>query len=113
MAVRMAEASAPQAERKPPITLWWMTDGRRSRSELLLVGSTCERLGRDLLAFVMQPDRPAEDMAQLQSPDPLVVGVGLARERSGATEPLMIQKVCYFMNYRKMGMVVCRAKRSA
>jgi hypothetical protein len=43
MVVRMAEASAPQAERKPPMTLRWMTDGRRSRSELLLVGSTSSR----------------------------------------------------------------------
>ena len=25
--------------------------------------AACERLWRDLLAFVMQPDRPAEDMA--------------------------------------------------
>src|SRR5215216_8050759 len=43
--------------------------------------AACERLWRDLLAFVMQPDRPAEDMAQIQSPDPLGAGVGLASER--------------------------------
>ena len=43
--------------------------------------AACERLWRDLHAFVMQPDRPAEDMAQIQSPDPLGAGVGLASER--------------------------------
>ena len=43
MLARMAEASAPQSERKPPMTLRWMTEGRRSRSELLLVGSTSSR----------------------------------------------------------------------
>jgi hypothetical protein len=44
MLVRIAEASAPQAERKPPMTFRWMTEGRKSRSELLLVGSTSDRL---------------------------------------------------------------------
>src|SRR3954470_20110764 len=39
MLVRMAEASAPQSERNPPMTLRWMTDGRRSRSELLSTSS--------------------------------------------------------------------------
>ena len=43
MVVRMVEASEPQAERKPPMTLRLMTEGRRSRSELLLVGSTSSR----------------------------------------------------------------------
>jgi hypothetical protein len=43
MLERMADASAPQAERKLPMTLRWMTEGRRSRSELLLVGSTSSR----------------------------------------------------------------------
>jgi hypothetical protein len=37
---RIAEAPAPQADRKAPTTLRWMTEGRRSRSKLLLVGST-------------------------------------------------------------------------
>jgi putative ABC transport system permease protein len=40
MVERLAEASAPQAEREPPMTLRWMTEGRRSRSEPLVVGST-------------------------------------------------------------------------
>ena len=40
MLERMAEASAPQAERKPPMTSRSMSDRRRSRSGMLLVGST-------------------------------------------------------------------------
>ena len=46
--------------------------------------TSCERRGRDLLAFVMQPDRPAEDVAQVERPDPLGAGVGLAGERQAA-----------------------------
>jgi hypothetical protein len=40
MVVRMTEASAPQAERQAPLTVRGMTEGRRSRSELVVVGST-------------------------------------------------------------------------
>src|SRR5690242_12993197 len=41
--VKMAEMSAPSWERKPPVTLRWMTEGRRSCSEALLVGGTSGR----------------------------------------------------------------------
>src|SRR3954453_11031733 len=41
--VKMAEMSAPSWERKPPVTLRWMTDGRRSCSEALFVGGTSGR----------------------------------------------------------------------
>jgi hypothetical protein len=41
--VKMAETSSPSCERKPPVALRWMTDGRKSCSEALLVGG---RFGR-------------------------------------------------------------------
>src|SRR5215210_7543523 len=131
MVVRMAEASAPRSERKPPMTLRWMT-GRaevalgavvggldvvalQEHVEAVAVGAVAllkagglglwrdvavedqpvggvldqqpaarERRGRDPLALVMQPDRAAEDVAQVQRPDPLGAGVGLAGERQVA-----------------------------
>ena len=42
--------------------------------------AACERLGGDLLALMVQADRAAEDVPELDRPEPRLAGVGLDRE---------------------------------
>jgi len=78
----MADASAPQSERYPPMTLRWMTAGHRSRSELLLVGSTSSQM---LPLATLRPDdhrrpcRPPTGVAPTRHDQP--------RRRSGRRGP--------------------------